>query len=73
MHVSRDLFLLDILIFVKIIREMIFCVAFWNASAEALACDKVTRVKISRNFLIVGRPEVAGRSLHITYSYFDKH
>ena len=31
-HLSRDLLLLDILIFVKIIKEMILCVALRNAS-----------------------------------------
>ena len=34
MDLSRDLLLLDILIFVKTIKGMILCVAFWNASAE---------------------------------------
>ena len=38
MHLSRDLLLLDILIFVKIIKEKILCVAFWNASAEGTCC-----------------------------------
>ena len=34
-HLSRDLLLSDILIFVKIIKEMILlCVALWNASAK---------------------------------------
>ena len=33
-HLSRDLLLLDILIFVKFIKEIILCVALWNASAE---------------------------------------
>ena len=36
MHLSRYLLLSDILIFVKIIKKMILCVAFWNASAEGL-------------------------------------
>ena len=34
MHLSRDFLLLDILIFVKILKEIILYVAFWNASAE---------------------------------------
>ena len=33
-HLSRELLSLDILIFVKIVKEMILCVALWNASAE---------------------------------------
>ena len=33
-HLSRDLLLSDILIFVKFIKEIILCVALWNASAE---------------------------------------
>ena len=39
-HVSRDLLLSDILIFVKIIKEMILCVALWNASAEGICFSK---------------------------------
>ena len=35
-HLSRDMLLSDILIFVEIIKEMILCVALWNASAEQL-------------------------------------
>ena len=30
-HLSRDLLLLDILIFVEFIKEIILCVALWNA------------------------------------------
>ena len=33
-HSSRDFLLSDILIFVKIIKEMILCVALWNTCAE---------------------------------------
>ena len=33
-QLSRPLLLLDILIFVRIIKEIILCVALWNASAE---------------------------------------
>ena len=33
-HLSRDLLLLGILIFVKFIKEIILCVALRNASAE---------------------------------------
>ena len=36
-QISRDLLLfIDILIFVKIIKEMILCGALWNASAEGI-------------------------------------
>ena len=35
-HLSRDLLLSDILVFVNIIKEMILCVALRNASAKAL-------------------------------------
>ena len=49
MHLSRDLLLVvDILIFVKVINEMILCIAFWNASAEGTC-----------NLLKVRREEVA--------------
>ena len=34
MHLSRDLLLLDILIFVEIMKEMILCVASWNAKCR---------------------------------------
>ena len=33
-HLSRDLLLSDILIFVKIIKEMILCVSLLNTCAE---------------------------------------
>ena len=42
-HISRDLLLSDILIFVKIIKEMILCVALWNASAEG-TCSHLPQV-----------------------------
>ena len=37
-QLSRDLLSLDILIFVKIIKEMILRVALWNTNAEGI-CD----------------------------------
>ena len=36
MHLSRDLLLVDVLIFVNIIKEIIVCVVFVNASAEGI-------------------------------------
>ena len=48
MHLSRDLLLLDILIFVKIIKEKILCVAFWNASAKGTCITPKMRVVIHK-------------------------
>ena len=39
-HLSKDLFLSDILIFVNIMKEKMLCVALWSASAEG-ACHTV--------------------------------
>ena len=39
-HLSRDLLLSDILKFVKILKEIILCVALWNASDEGTCIGK---------------------------------
>ena len=47
-HLSRNLFLSDILTFVKIIKEMILCVALWNASADGTCGSKKSDLSSQR-------------------------